>query len=328
MNKITTGGVMVAVVGALMVCAWKQTSYWKNSETLWRHALACTVDNNLAYVNLGHELYTQGRLEEAIALYEAALKNEPNSAEFHNNLANALRESGNMRDAMAEYEKAVQCKPGFADAQFNLGKALALEGKEAEAIARFQTALQIDPNFLLARINLGNTLLQAGRAEEAIPQLKKVLEIQPDNASIHLNLGLCYFQLGKMEEAKSQYEQALQLKPDDPRIQNNLAWLLAAGPAASLRDGKEAVGLAEEANEMTGGENPIILHTLAAAFAQTGDFSNAVETAQQATKLAKAQSNQALTSQLQDELKLYGNGKAFPLLGQTKSSAGSAAGGK
>ena len=311
------GSLMAAVVGILMVCAWKQTGYWKNSQTLWKHALACTGDNSLAYVNLGHELYRTGRLQEAIALYHKALQAEPDNAVFHNNLANALRRSGKLDDAIVEYEKAVQCNPRFADAQFNLGKALYLESKQGEAIARFQTALQIDPNFLLARINLGNALLQAGRAEEAIMQLKKVLEIQSNNASIHLNLGVGYLQLGKIEEAKSQYEQALQLEPDDPRIQNNLAWLLAAGPVASLRNGSEAIGLAREADEITRGGDPIILHTLAAAFAQAGDFSNAVETARQAAQLAQAQSNQALASEMESELKLYNAGKPFPFLKQT-----------
>jgi len=315
------GSVMAAVVGILMFCAWKQTSYWKNSETLWKHALTCTGDNSLACVNLGHELYRTGRLQEAIVLYHNALQAEPDNAEFHNNLANALRRSGKLADAIAEYQKAVQCNPAFADAQFNLGKALDLEGKEGDAIARFQTALQIDPNFLLARINLGNTLLQAGRAREAIPQLKKVLEIQSNDASIHLNLGVGYLQLGKIEAAKSQYEQALQLDPDDPRIQNDLAWLLAAGPVASLRNGREAVGLAREADEITGGDDPIILHTLAAALAQAEDFSNAVESAQQAEQLAQAQSNQALATEVESELKLYHAGKPLPFPKPTNSPA-------
>jgi protein O-mannosyl-transferase len=322
LNSKVIGGLMGAVVAVLMLCAWKQTGYWKNSETLWRHALACTTDNDLACVNLGHELYRQGRLEEAIALYQTALKKEPNSAEYHNNLANALRQSGRLDDAVAEYEKAVQCDPSFADAELNLGKALGLEGKEDEAIARFRAALQIDPNFLLARLNLGNALLQQGRANQATEQLRKVLEAEPNNADVHLNLGVCYLQLGQIKEAKSEYEQALQINPADPRIQNNLAWLLAAGPAVSLRDGNQAVELAEEANEITSGGDPIILRTLAAALAQAGRFPEAMETAQEASRLAVAQSNPALAGQLQSEIKLYKAGKPFPILQQTTENRG------
>jgi Flp pilus assembly protein TadD len=184
--------------------------------------------------------------------------------------------------------------------------------------------LQIDPNFLLARLNLGNALLQQGRADQATIQLQKVLEAEPNNADVHLNLGLCYFQLGQVKEAKSEYEQALQIAPADPRIQNNLAWLLAAGPVASLRDGNQAVELAEEANEITGGGNPIILHTLTAAFAQAGRFPEAIETAQQALRLVGSQSDRALASQLEVELKLYHAGKPFPFPEQTNAAGNQA----
>jgi len=310
---------MAGVIAILMVCAWKQAGYWKNSETLWRHALACTTDNNIACVNLGHELYKQGRLAEAVALYQKALQAEPDNPEYHNNLANALREEGKMDQAIIEYQKAVQMDPGFADAQFNLGKALALQGELNEAITHFQTTLRIDTNFLLARVNLGNALAQQGKADQAAVQFQKALEVQPNDANIHLNLGLCYFQMGQIQEARSQYEQALQINPIDPRIQNNLAWLLAACPVASLRDGSQAVELAEEANEMTKGENPVILHTLAAAYAQAGRFPEAVETARQASRLAQAQSNPGLASQLQSELKLYSAGKPFPFGGETNT---------
>lgn len=322
-NQIAIGGMMAVVVGALMVCAWKQTSYWRNSETLWTHALAVTGDNRLAYANLGHELYTQSRLDEAIALYHRALQAEPDSAVFHNNLANALREGGNLNQAMLEYEKAVQSNPRFADAQFNLGRALNLEGKHAEAVPHFQTVLQIDPSFLLARVNLGNALVQEGEPDQAVVQFQKVLAASPTNADVHLNLGLCYFQLGRIADAKSQYEQALQLNPNDARIQNNLAWLLAAGPSVSLRDGSQAVFHAMEANVMTGGANPIILHTLAAAYAQAGRFSEAVQTEQQAVQLAEAQSNRVMAGQLQLELKLYRVGKPFPFAEQTNSAGNS-----
>lgn len=316
-NQRVAGGLMAGVVGVLMVCAWKQTGYWRNSETLWRHALAVTGDNNLACVNLGHELYTQGRLDETIALYRKALQIEPNNAEFHNNLANALRQRGNMDAALIEYEKAVQSNPSFADAQFNLGKALSLEGKNAEAVAHFKTALQTDPDFIPARVNLANTLLREGKADEAAVQFEKVLAYSTNNADAHLNLGLCFFQLGQIADAKSQYEQALQISPNDPRIQNNLAWLLAAGPSASLRDGNEAMALALEANDMTGSPNPVVLHTLAAAYAQAGRFTKAVEAAEQALQLADAQPNPALAGQLQTELKLYRTGKPFPFAEQT-----------
>ena len=307
------GGVMAGLLGVLMVCAWKQTAYWKNSEILWRHALDCTSGNVLAYVNLGHELYEHRRFDEAIIHYQRGLEYQPNNRQFHNNLANALREVGRLDEALVHYERAAQIDPGSAVAQANLGKALGLKGRHEEEIARYEMALRIDPGFLPAHMSMGNALVQQGKPDLAIPHFQRVLEARPRDAGAHLNLGLCFFQLGRVAEAKSQYESALQLAPTDPGIQNNLAWLLATSPVASLRDGNKAVELAGQANALTGGNKPIILRTVAAALAETGRFPEAAESAQRAVSLAQAQSLSDLAGQIQVELELYRAGKPFSL---------------
>ncbi len=316
--RIALGGLMAGVIAVLMVCAWNQTAYWKNSETLWSHALACNSENSLARVNLGHEFFEHGRLDEAISLYQKGLETQPNNRQFHNNLANALREKGRLDEAILHYERAAQIEPGSAEAQFNLGKALGLKGKREEAIARYAIALQIDPGFLPARMSLGNALLQQGKATLAATHFQRLLEIHPNDAALHLNLGLCFFQMGKMEAAQSQYEKALEIAPGDPGTLNNLAWLLAAGPVASLRDGDRAVQLALQANALSGGDKPLILRTLAAALAEAGRFPEAVETAQRAASLAEAQSIPDLARQIQFELKFYQAGKVFPFTKPTQ----------
>jgi tetratricopeptide (TPR) repeat protein len=312
MRRLPIGILTALLLAFLMACTWKQTAYWKNSETLWRHALNCTTGNNLAYLNLGHELFEQRRLDEAISHYQKGLEIQPNNRQFHNNLANALREQGRLDEAIVHYEKAVQLDPGSAEAQFNLGKALGLNGRQEEAIARYESALRVEPSFLPARMSLGNALLQQGKADMAATHFQIVLELRPYDAGAHLNLGLCFFQMGKMGEAKLEYEKALQITPGDPGIQNNLAWLLATCPVASLRDGKKAVELAWQANALTGGEKPLILRTLAAALAEAGRFSEAVETAQHAARLAEALSIPDLAGQIQFELNLYRADKPFP----------------
>jgi Flp pilus assembly protein TadD len=141
--------------------------------------------------------------------------------------------------------------------------------------------------------------------DEAITQYQRALQSEPDYADAHNNLGNAFLQKGRIDEAITHFQKALQIKPVNPEVQNNLAWLLATGPAASLRDGNQAVELARQANELTGGKNPVILHTLAAAFAEVGRFSDARRTAQKAIGLSQAAGQPDLAARLKDELKRY-----------------------
>ena len=310
-REAVLAGLMAAVLGSLMVCARQQTAYWKNGETFWRHTLACTTDNYIAHANLGDYLLEKKTWGEAIAQYQIASKIHLLNAESHNNFGVALCADGRVDEGIGQYEEALRIKPAFAEAHFNLGKALRQQGKVAEAIARFQKAIQLQPGLVAARSSLGNILLEHRKEDQAVPQFQKILELDPTDASAHLNLGLCFFNLGRMDEAIMQYQKALQLEPSDPGIENNLALLLATCPQASLRDGDRAVELARHANTLTGGQDPVILHTLAAAFAQAGHYSEAVENAQRALKIAEVQSNARMAGTLQSELKLYQAGKPF-----------------
>ena len=182
-----------------------------------------------------------------------------------------------------------------------------------EAITHYQRALQIYPDYEEARYNLGNALLQKGKVDEAISQYQDALQISPDSAQGHVALGIALLRKDREEDAITHFHQALQLEPADPRFKNNLALVLAA---ASLHKGSKAVELAQEANKLAGGENPVFLHTLAAALADAGRFPEAVETAERALRLAGAQSRTALASQLQRELKSYQSGRRYRALEQ------------
>jgi tetratricopeptide (TPR) repeat protein len=266
---------------------------------------------------LGAALLKRGRMEEAIVQYQEALKLKPNHAEAHFNLGNALLQKGRMDEAIIQYREAVQIKPDFAEAHNNLGNALLQKGSLDEAIIHYQKALEINPHYEQAHNGLGNALTQKGSVDEAIIQYREALQIKPDYANAHANLGNALMQKGSAGEAIAHFQRAAQINPADPTIQNNLAWVLATCADASLRDGNKAVELARQANELTGGENPIILHTLAAACAEAGRFSEAVETAQHALRLTEAQSNAKLAGQLQVELKLYQAGSPYHLPAQT-----------
>jgi tetratricopeptide (TPR) repeat protein len=338
-RRMILGSLIVAIMVLLMARAWRQTRYWRNSETLWAHTVACTTDNYIASYSLGNAFLHGGKVDEARACYEKALQIRPDFAEAHYNLGNILLQSGKVDEAIAEYRQALTSKPTYAEACNNLGNALLQSGKVDQAIAQYQAALEIKPNYAEACNSLGNALLQTGKVNEAIAQFQKALQINPALTEAHFNFGVALDQEGKVNEAIPQYRQALeltsrnakaqnnlgqdllqqgnvkeamacfqgalQIEPANPLLQNNLAWLLATASDNSLRNGSRAVELARQADALTGGENPIVLRTLAAAYAEAGQFGAAVDTARQALRQAEIQSNKELVGALQSEIKFY-----------------------
>jgi protein O-mannosyl-transferase len=190
-------------------------------------------------------------------------------------------------------------------AENNLGLALARKGERQQAIALFRKSLEINPDNERAVNNLGNTLALNGELTEAIAQYRKALEMNPRDAEARSNLGSALARNGEVAQAIAQFRQALELRPDNLYILNNLAWWLATAADAPLRNGAEAVVLAQKANQLTGGGNPVVLHTLAAALAEAGRYGEACDTARLAGELALAKKNDPLARSLQQEIKLY-----------------------
>jgi Flp pilus assembly protein TadD len=226
-RKVITGVAAAAVLAVCAVLSRVQVGYWKDSETLFRHALDVTRDNWVAHYNLGVVLQQAGKIEEAIAHYEQALRINSDDAKAHNNLGMALAQTGKLGEAIAHYEQALRLKPDYAEAHNNLGTALAQTGKVEEAIQHYEQALRINPDFADAHTDLGNALAQTGKVEEAIAHYEQALQIIPDYAQAHCNLGMVLAQTGKVKEAIAHFEQAVRIKPDDADAHNDLGIALA-----------------------------------------------------------------------------------------------------
>ena len=266
-----------------------------------------------AHYNLGRLLAQKGQLDEAVAHYEKVLEINPADAEARNNLGVTLSASGRLDEAIAQYQKALAIRPDYADASCNLASALLSKGNLDGAIAHYSACIAQSPNQFEAQYNLANALFRMGRTDEAIAHYQKVLDLRPENADARANLGSALLAKGRVRDAITQYRDAVRISPDSIAAQSNLAWLLATAADPSLRNGSEAVLLAERAeSESFRSENhAIVLRILAAAYAEAGRFAEAKETAQQALQAADNQGNATLAKALQNEIALYDLGLPY-----------------
>jgi hypothetical protein len=135
------------------------------------------------------------------------------------------------------------------------------------------------------------------------------LRANPDDANAHAQLALLLVQEGKIAEAIGHYREALRITPDDPAVLNNFACTLMLAGSPELRDPPEALRLATKAVELTNHREPALLGTLAAAYAETGQFSRAIEAAQAARDLALAADQKEMAAMQEKLLELYRAGK-------------------
>ena len=199
----------------------------------------------------------------------------------------------------------------------NFGAFLWDKGQKEKAISHFEKAVNIRPSWVTAQNNLASARFHQGQLEEAITHLQTSLQSEPDNTETLDILGAVLLQAGRVNEATARWEQSLRIQPADWKARNFLAWMFATWPDASIRDGRRAVGLAQEALRLSGGKNPLIFRTLAAAYAEDGRFPEAINTAQRGLELATAQGNSALAESLRGNIAVYQSNS--PLSGPSQS---------
>jgi tetratricopeptide (TPR) repeat protein len=276
---------VLAVAGCAALTP-RQIVYWKTPVSLYVRAADVSDQDAQTCFNVGCAAMEQGLYPRAARCFERALKvagkDAPKSflAETKNDLGCALLEQGQVPNAISNFESALVLKPAYPQAYFNMGRAFQTNNQPDVAVDCFRNALNLDPNVAEIHYKLANALVQLGRPAEAI----------------------------------AQYSLALQLRPGMDDAANNLAWLLATCPDRSLRNGARAITLAQQASEHSHDRNPVILGTLAAAYAESGKLSDAVATAQQAHQLALDQTNRPLAAALESQLRQYqgGNGGSHP----------------
>ena len=272
LRKIVAAGLAAAALAACILATENQLRFWRDSETLFRHAVAVMPDNEIALINLGSALEAQNRLDEALAVDRRAEKLKTGRYQLHNNLGNLLAKLGRHEEALAEYREAIRLRPVSARLRAIAGGELAALGRFDEALALFAAAEKLDPHYAWPHVETAKVFFKLGRDDQAVDELRAALRLEPDN-----------FQ-----------------------ILAAAAYYLAANENAAARDGQTALGLALKANEISGRSQPMVFDVLGMACAETGDFTNAQICVENALTLAAAAQMKSLEP-LRHRLELYKN---------------------
>ena len=261
-QAIVLSGAAAAVMVLCVGLVWRQVGYWSNTETLFRHAMAVTKNNYIAYANLGEYELQQGQTDEAIDLcqeairlmpeysyppvydtlgaalckagrwtegiqvLQLALSLNPGLSDAHGDLAEALAEHGEVGGAVNEYQAAIKLNPDYFDARNRLGVLLENTGRLDEAIRQFQAAIKTNPAYPAAHINLGLVLQSQGRLDQALDEFQQAVRLDPHSAKGHFGLGLVLKTKGRLDEAIGEFEEGLKLEPDVPQAHDELGVIL------------------------------------------------------------------------------------------------------
>ena len=229
-----------------------------------------------------------GRPRDAVDHFSESARLAPDVAATHFNLGTALVAAGQRNEAIGEYRQALRLSPDYAHAHNNLGSLLMATGQLDEAAVHLRRALEIDPQYAEAHNNLGRLLAYQGRVEEASDHLRRALAIRESYPEAHYSLAQVLVAQGRVLDAAGHYRTALTLMPDWLPALNELAWLLATHPDASVRDARAAMSLADRAVTLTNGRDATALDVLAASAAAAGRFEEAVMREQAALDLLKS----------------------------------------
>ena len=327
-NKVTHDNYMAVTVLASQLA---QQGKLDEAMELYHKALSYKPTFPEAHFFLGNAFDQAGRPDEAVMEYEKALWFKPTQEQTHIFLGIVLGKQKKYEEAITNYQAALVLNPDSAVAENNLARIFHTQGRFDEAIQHYSAALKINPKLALGHNNLGILLLEKGSLAAGTVQLREALRLNPTNAETQFNLALALNQqqqwneaaglfqktadlhradlkahyeygvalahLKKTRQAMSEYAAALLIQPDFPDALDGLAWILSTDTNADFRNGTEAVNLAERACTLTGRNDPVKLKTLAAAYAESGRFEEAINTLRTAKDLAAKASRQELVNE-------------------------------
>ena len=263
------------------------------------------------YLALGIALMSRHRFKEAIQSLGEAARLDPRNPRILMTLGNALAAGGQLEGALRRYDEALVAWPAYSEAETNAGNLLFQSGRIDEALGRYDRAIALRPDNAEAYSNRGAVLVSLGRLDEAIEALREALRIDPRHAEGYENLGVALERSGRSDEALRVLRDGHREAPKDAGVLARLAFILATTARASLRNGREATNLAEEAVRLTGRQDARSLDALAAALAESGDPARAVGVADEAERLASTSGQADLQAAIRERRQIYARGAPY-----------------
>ncbi len=294
-----------AAIRCSMAAVLIQQGRTEEAEQHFRQAIRLDPNYAPAANGLGGCLLHQGRIDEAILEFRKAAAVDPLMVKAYGNLGSAYLMRGDLEQAEKYFRRALELAPREGSFHRSLGTVLVRRGQLKQAIAELRAGLLLAPADPDLYCQLGSLLEGQGRPDEALKHFDAALGFQPEHLRAGHNKAALLARLGRTAEAIEQYRAVLRHHPNSAITLNNLAWLLATARNPLCRDGAEAVRLAQRAAQQPD-HNPLqVLATLAAAYAEAGDFDQAASTAAQAVQMATEQHQPEVAAAMRRQLQSY-----------------------
>jgi tetratricopeptide (TPR) repeat protein len=343
-RRVVALAVASLLVAALGAATWARNETWRRQETLWADAFRKSPDHPATRMKAGDALVAAGRLEDALVHYREAIRIDPRFVSVRLNAAATLAALGRTEEALEQVRDAIAVDPDHAVARVHyarllaragrleeaaaqleraiarrpdegsveaLGEIRALQGRSAEALRLHLRAAAMNPRRAAPRVAAGTLLVEAGRFDEAAAQFAAALRTRPGDAEIHALRGDALWQARRFAEAIAELEAAVRLQPEWPVAVNNLAWMLATCEDEALRDAEHSLDLALDLADGVGARDAGVVDTLAAAYAASGRFEEAIAAASRAARLAEASGDPSGAEQIRARAALYAARRSY-----------------
>lgn len=252
------------------------------------------------YSNVAFELMEKNQLPGAVEQWRKVVQLDPENASAHFSMAVSLSGLNRESEAVVEYQRACALDAHHAEWFNHFAVSLAMTGHPDEAVASWQKSLALDPSKSEVEMQMGAVLVEKGQVEDGLSHLRKAVDMAPDVAATHNALGWELAKAGRMDEAVEQLQKAIALNPDAAGLYSNLGYVLELHG-----DPTQAVTALEKAAQLTEDKEPQALTALADAYAKSGRFAEAIQTADRALEIALQTHDGRLEKKLRDDLSRY-----------------------